>query len=156
MTHKPEVIDLSKRRRVAPAPEADTESTSSAPARAYFSDMPERPDYLEGYAAEEWDRVAEELFRFGQLTNLDVAGLAAYCVAFDTWHRALDELELLKRDKNAPGGGLLKQTDNGNLIPHPLIGVANKSRADMVDFAKQFGLTPYSRQALLMKGNRKK
>ena len=41
-------------------------------------DPPRPPAYLDGHAAEEWDRLAAELYRLKLLTIVDVAALAAY------------------------------------------------------------------------------
>lgn len=40
-------------------------------------DVPEAPEFLNGYACDEWYRVAEELHRLRLLTLVDVHPLAA-------------------------------------------------------------------------------
>ena len=60
----------------------------------------ERPPFVTGYAADEWDRVAAELHRLGLLTVLDIAVLAVYCMTYVRWRTAE---ELLARMAQCDG-----------------------------------------------------
>ena len=42
-------------------------------------EIPDVPEFLTGYAADEWCRVSEELYRLKLLTSVDTHTLAAYC-----------------------------------------------------------------------------
>jgi P27 family predicted phage terminase small subunit len=46
------------------------------------------------------------------------------------------------------GNGLVIKTQGGNLIQNPLIGMLNKSSADMHKYASDFGLSPSDRDKL--------
>jgi P27 family predicted phage terminase small subunit len=111
-----------------------------APAPDRAPECPAAPDFLAGYACDEWHAVAPQLHALGLLTVLDVAPLAAYCTAYGRWRTAL---EVLGR---AGDGGLI-QTDTGPK-PHPLVGVARNAAADMLRFAGEFGMTPAARTRL--------
>jgi P27 family predicted phage terminase small subunit len=90
----------------------------------------------------EWGRVAPELFSLGILTKLDRAALAAYCDSYGLWIRARRLLAKMGEDG---ADSLLVKTAQGNVIQHPLIGLANKAKRDMMAYATEFGMTPSSR-----------
>lgn len=119
------------------------------PEFAIPTDMPDAPPFLDPLAREEWDRVAPELYGIGLLTIPDTGTLAAYCMSYSRWRAAEEALqrEAKTNDKALHGAALIK-TKEGNLIQHPLVGVANMARRDMVRFAAEFGLTPSARANL--------
>src|SRR5215831_14966714 len=49
---------------------------------------PDPPRHIEGYAFDEWWRIAPELYRINLLTVADVGPLAAYCQAYGRWRIA--------------------------------------------------------------------
>ena len=51
---------------------------------------------------------------------------------------------------------LLIKTKEGNIIQQPLVGIANKAKADMVRFAAEFGMTPSSRARIEITGTTQK
>jgi P27 family predicted phage terminase small subunit len=103
-------------------------------------EIPEPPAHLDDEARAEWARQGERLRDLGCLSKIDSGPFAAYCVAYSRWVKA--ELAI---DKS---GGLLIQTKAGNIIQNPLVGIANKSMADMVRIASEFGMTPSSRSRI--------
>jgi P27 family predicted phage terminase small subunit len=106
-------------------------------------DLPDPPSHLNAYALEEWGRVAEPLNAMGVLSRIDQAVFAAYCVAYSRWRLAEEELnKLAKKSKRK---ALVLKTVSGNSIQHTLIGISNKAAADMVLFAKEFGMTSLAR-----------
>lgn len=106
--------------------------------------LPAAPGFLSDPAREEWDRVVDELYNCGVLTNLDRAALAAYCQAYGRWVQA--EMGLAKfAEKDRATFGIMLKTQSGNAIQNPLVGAANKAAADMVRYAAEFGMTPASR-----------
>lgn len=113
------------------------------------ADMPPRPEFLDDYAVQEWDRQAPHLYGLGILTVVDGAAFGAYCMAYSRWRRAEEALATEARvdDKTKAGGTVIKTT-SGNLIQNPLVGIANAARRDMVRYAAEFGLTPSSRANL--------
>ena len=113
------------------------------PARA----RPSPPAMLTGDALDEWQRVSDELYVLGLLTNVDRAALAGYCQAYGRWLRAERGIaEMAKRDELT--GGLMIKTTNGNAIQNPLVGTARKAMADMLRFAVEFGMTPSARSRI--------
>jgi P27 family predicted phage terminase small subunit len=107
--------------------------------------VPDPPPMLEGYAAEEWSRVATELHRLRLLTVVDINALAAYCDSYRIWREAT---ELIRQQKNlgAPMRGMVwENEDNGKISKHPLMGIAREAAQDMLRFANEFGLSPCAR-----------
>jgi P27 family predicted phage terminase small subunit len=102
---------------------------------------PTCPVHLSAEAKAEWKRIVNTLHETGVLKWTDRSALAAYCEAYGRWVQA----ENLVRKS-----GLLIKTSNDNVIQNPAVGVANKAMADMVAYAKEFGMTPSSRAKLAM------
>jgi P27 family predicted phage terminase small subunit len=100
--------------------------------------IPVPPKHLEPEALKEWNRLAEELFMLGLLTNLDRGALAAVCAAWARWVAAEEALNKLGRP-------LLYKTTNGNWIQHPLIGTANRAAVQYVRLSAEFGMSPSAR-----------
>lgn len=94
------------------------------------------PRHLDRGARREWHRISGELYVAGLLTVVDRAMLAAYCQAYSRWFEA--ERQLAKTS-------LVIETDKGNLMAHPLVGIANRSMVLMLKFAIEFGMTPSAR-----------
>lgn len=94
--------------------------------------------FLSEEALQEWHEKVDILLASGVLTEVDNTLFAAYCDSFGIWAQATIQLEKLK-EKNKLNGLLLK-TKDGNLIQQPLLGIANKAKADMVKYATEFGM----------------
>ncbi len=101
--------------------------------------IPATPTFLSDEARQEWDRIAPILERNGILTEIDGAALAAYCQTFADWIEAT----LKVREE-----GFLTATTNGNVIQNPMVGVANRLKADLLRFLSEFGMTPASRSKI--------
>jgi P27 family predicted phage terminase small subunit len=101
--------------------------------------VPTCPDHLDAIATEEWNRISIELVSLGLLTSVDRAALAAYCAAYGRWADA--EINIQKY-------GTVIKTKNGNAIPNPYVGIANRGMDLMHKFLVEFGLTPSSRSRL--------
>jgi P27 family predicted phage terminase small subunit len=97
---------------------------------------PTPPAFLCDDAKVEWGRVCSALYAAGLMTELDRAALAAYAQSYGRWAQAERELSLMT---------LTVSTTNGNDIQNPLVGIANKAKADMVKYAAEFGMTPSAR-----------
>ena len=118
-------------------PESEPEPMTSA-------QIPEAPPFLQGYACDEWYRIAEELHRLNLLTVVDINPLAAYCDAYARWRTAVEALaEMAKRDPVL--SGLMIETRNGTPIQNPIVVTAANAANDMVRYAAEFGLTPSAR-----------
>ncbi|WP_233866656.1 phage terminase small subunit P27 family [Paraburkholderia adhaesiva] len=103
-----------------------------------------RPRHLDANACAEWDRLVPELRVAGILTSIDVAVLAAYCMAYSRWIDAEEAIQRMKvRDQLT--SALMIKTTNGNAIQNPLVGVANRAMLIMSRLASEFGMTPAAR-----------
>src|SRR5262245_52282501 len=58
---------------------------------------PSCPDWLQGIAREEWDRVIPLLLEMGQVAEIDQTMLAMYCASFAEWRET--DRDLLKTGK---------------------------------------------------------
>lgn len=108
---------------------------------------PEPPKFINGYACEEWDRIAPGLALMGLLTDIDLAALASYCQSYAVWRQATEAINKMAASDMLTGGLMIKTT-NGNAIQNPLVGTANKAASDMVRYAAEFGMTPSARVRL--------
>ena len=105
---------------------------------------PTPPAFLCDDAKVEWGRVCSALFSAGLMTELDRAALSAYCAAYGRWAQAERAINAMA-GKDGINAALLIKTKEGNAIQNPLVGIANKARADVVRFAAEFGMTPSAR-----------
>ena len=101
--------------------------------------IPDCPDHLDELAKQEWNRIAPELFRLGLLTNIDRAGIAAYC---QSWSRWVDAENNLKKF------GTVIKTPKGYPIQNPYLSIANAAVDQMRKFEIEFGMTPSSRSRI--------
>ncbi len=109
--------------------------------------LPMPPEHLHDIAKVEWGRKSDELYRLGLLTNLDSAIFACYCQAYAMW--VVAERVLAKMAKlDEMSEGLMVRTINGNTIQNPILGVANKARADVARYATDLGMTPSARSRI--------
>lgn len=97
---------------------------------------PAPPDDLSGVALAEWERLSEELYSLGLLTNLDQAALAAYCQYYADFWEAVAKLKEL---------GPTIETEKGNLVQSPWVGIKNTAGKIMRQYLAEFGLSPSSR-----------
>jgi P27 family predicted phage terminase small subunit len=106
--------------------------------------QPTPPEFLNDHAKVEWERVIGTLYKAGLMTELDRGVLAAYCQAYGRWVQA--EIALARMaDEDEVNKALMVTTHNGTAIQNPLVGTANKAKADMVRHALEFGMTPSAR-----------
>ncbi|AHM56400.1 phage terminase, small subunit, P27 family [Peptoclostridium acidaminophilum DSM 3953] len=111
----------------------------SEPVFPIGSEVPNPPAHLSRYAKKEWKRIAPLLHKNGLLTEADIAALGAYCQAYNRWVEA---------EKLIRTYGYTDETDKGNIIQRPEVGIANKAMEQMVKYGKEFGLTPSARSNL--------
>lgn len=101
--------------------------------------IPDPPLTLSGYALTEWKRITPILERLGIISEVDSAGLALYCLAFQKLRLAEEEIEK---------SGLVIETKQGNLIQSPYVGIANRASLLVHKYLIQFGMTPSSRSSV--------
>jgi P27 family predicted phage terminase small subunit len=104
--------------------------------------LPQPPDFLSKIAKQEWRRITPELHRLGLLTCVDLSAFAAYCQAYARWVAAESALQVNGKME------FTLQTDRGNIVYNPLVGIASAACRDMVKYAAEFGLTPASRSRI--------
>ena len=105
---------------------------------------PTPPAFLCDDAKVEWGRVCSALYAAGLMTELDRAALAAYAAAYGRWAQAERAINRMAA-KDELNAALMIKTTSGNAIQNPLVGIANKAKADMVRYAAEFGMTPSAR-----------
>jgi P27 family predicted phage terminase small subunit len=111
---------------------------------AILPEIPEPPDFLTGYAFEEWERIVAELYRLRLLSVVDLHPLAAYCQAYDCWRTAIEALKKMG-ERDAITSALMIRNHNNAPIQNPLFLTARQSASDMVRYAAEFGFTPAAR-----------
>ena len=91
-------------------------------------------------AQAEWTRVAAMLIDRGQVTSVDRAVLAGYCLKYAQW-------QALERE--AAGHPFIVRSPSGYPIPNPALGMANKVFGLMLKAAAELGITPSSRSRVV-------
>ncbi len=81
------------------------------------------------------------LHRLGLLTVIDIAPLAAYCMAYKRWRTAEETLAAMA-DRDPTTRALLVKGTDCNARTNPLVAVAARAADDMVRAASEFGMTP--------------
>jgi P27 family predicted phage terminase small subunit len=108
------------------------------------AEPPGCPDFLVGYACDEWYRVAPGLHQLGLLSLLDVAVLGAYCESYARWRTASETLAAMAERDGATHGLMIKRQD-GNAARNPLVKIAADAASNMVRYAAEFGFSPAAR-----------
>jgi P27 family predicted phage terminase small subunit len=104
--------------------------------RPLADSLPTCPSHLNPTAKAEWKRLARELHRLGIVSQLDRAGLAAFCQAYGRW------VEAERMLKETPP---LIKLPSGYIQPSPWLGISNKQLELMQRFMSELGLSPVSR-----------
>ena len=106
-------------------------------------ELPRVPESLSKIARDEWARVAEILYRVRVLTNADLAILRGYCVnfawAFEAEQRVMEEGTTIEEVRGTAENPYTIKKEN------PTFSVAQKAFKQMLEFARELGLTPASR-----------
>ena len=101
--------------------------------------VPEPPEYLQGEALAEWQRLAPELHALGLLTVADPHPFASYCILLARW---------IEAERALAAVGSLTKVNRDGPVAHPLVAIASNAARDMMAAAIQFGLTPAARRRL--------
>lgn len=96
----------------------------------------EAPSHLAGLALDHWHEIYPKLEKAGVMSSIDAVALAAYCVAYQRWRVATDEV-----DKFGP----VIESPSGYPIQSPYLAIANKAFEQMLKLMSEFGMTPSSR-----------
>lgn len=98
--------------------------------------LPTCPAHLSREAKAEWKRMAQVLYSYGLLTEVDRAALAAYCQVYGRW---------VKAERMVTKHGMTDWTAHGTLTVSPYIRIARQAMDDLRKLCLEFGLTPSSR-----------
>jgi P27 family predicted phage terminase small subunit len=112
--------------------------------------VPSPPDFLIGYARDEWERIAPELHYMKILTRVDMRPLAAYCQAYSVWRtcvEAFNSTAEIYPDMQR----VIATSDNGNHTQSPILGAMRNAALEMVKHAAEFGFTPAARSRISVK-----
>jgi P27 family predicted phage terminase small subunit len=100
--------------------------------------LPDPPERLPAEALPEWRRVTKLLRERGDLSDLDQAGLADYCLC---------RLRLEQCEAQITAEGTLIQGQRG-MVKNPAIQIARQYRSAMAKWVELFGLASLSRQRI--------
>lgn len=103
------------------------------------SEPPKAPDWLDGEAKAEFDRIVGELSKSYLVTPLDAISLASYCRVYAMWREA---------DKQVKEQGLTFIADNGNIRCNPAAKLCLSLFEALRRMASEFGFTPAARSRL--------
>lgn len=98
--------------------------------------IPSCPSCLSAAAKAEWRRVAPILENQGLLAEVDRSALAAYCVLYARWTKAL---------RNIEEQGEVVTSAKGVLQTSPWILIAKSAEKEMRTYAGLFGMSPADR-----------
>lgn len=102
-------------------------------------ELPEPPAGLSPGAMAHWHVLGRQLSDAGLITALDGLALRLLCESAAEYIEAHEAM----REQ-----GFTSDTEKGNTIQNPMVGVRNKLWAQVRVMAKEFGMTPASRTGL--------
>jgi P27 family predicted phage terminase small subunit len=110
----------------------------------YFhaNEMPQVPPHLSHEAKVEWERVSQQLYQLGLLSNIDRAALAAYCEA---WSDFVDASKKCIGEYGADRKVLRGNGENAGYFENPYFTIKKRSMELMKSFLTEFSMTPASR-----------
>ncbi|MDT3720338.1 phage terminase small subunit P27 family [Pseudomonas oryzihabitans] len=111
-------------------------------------EAPPKPAFLQGEAADEWDRVVAALLELGWITTLDQAALATYCEAYGRWLKLEREVARLNAASADGLGGELQTFPNGTRQEHPVRSAAKSAAKAVNQAGALFGFSPVARRAM--------
>ena len=110
--------------------------------------IPDPPDFITGYAMDEWYRVVAELLAMRVLTNADLKTVEVYCQHYARWREAEEVLARVREGDPVMRGFLIKSATSGVAIENPLVRIARQASLHMLRCAVELGLTPSARAGL--------
>lgn len=106
--------------------------------------MPSAPRWMSLEAKRQWRRLAPKLYAAGLLTEVDGLGLAMLCEAVGQY---VEGKEIVEKE------GAIAVSDQGNVYQHPAIGLMKTARAEVLRWAREFGMTPAARSRISVDGD---
>jgi P27 family predicted phage terminase small subunit len=102
----------------------------------------QKPDFFDKYASRIWDELAPQLVADGRLTPLTKAGFEILCVL---------KGRMIKIEEELQSQDFLKQGYRKDSVKNPLLTICKTTVDQFFKFATEYGLTPQSRQRLIIK-----
>lgn len=109
--------------------------------------VPPPPDFMEGEARNEWERITPQLEKLGLISILSRGPLVAYCMSWARYAEAEKKLADL---------GLLTKSHTGHVNTSPYLWIANKEQKIFNGIAAEFGFTPSSQTRIIAPPKKKK
>lgn len=110
---------------------------------------PDKPEYLTGFASEEWDRLVKITMDIGVLTKADGDMLELYCMEKSNYLQAKKDLE--------ENGELYKRNSSDEIYgAHPATLIMDKAAKNMRQILAEFGLSPSARTRVHVKKKEEK
>lgn len=100
-----------------------------------------KPEFFDTYASVIWDELAPQLIADGRLTPLTRAGFEILCVLKGRMNKIEEELQRQN---------FLKQGYRKDSVKNPLLTIYKTTVDQFFKFAAEYGLTPLSRQRLVL------
>jgi len=97
---------------------------------------PEKPNYLNDVAGEEWDRITKVLDEMGMLSSADQTTLAAYCECWGRYREAIEEIKL---------NGKVVVSKTGYPMPSAWVTIMQTELKNVMSFLTQLGFSPAAR-----------
>ncbi|MFA5433390.1 MAG: P27 family phage terminase small subunit [Candidatus Paceibacterota bacterium] len=105
------------------------------------SDLPDPPEWITGYALDEWNRIANKLHINGYLNDCTRGLFAALCQQYKMLRIAVEEQNrYISETGNA--SAVTTETTNGNIIQNTIIGTINSVTKVYEKLCTDFGLNP--------------
>jgi P27 family predicted phage terminase small subunit len=103
------------------------------------TDFPTAPDWLDGVALAEWDRLEPVLKSMGIITSADRVAIAAYCQAYSLYVAATRDLNL---------NGFSAEGRQGSVVKNPALQAQIAAQDQMAKWGAKLGLSPADRARL--------
>lgn len=100
---------------------------------------PDAPEWLGDLARAEWQRIVPQLVRMNVISEIDQSVLAAYCESWGDYVEAVQSVRLEGKTFTTPQGYIAK---------NPMATILNESRAAVLKWSQELGLTPSARARL--------
>lgn len=116
---------------------------SSAVEPVFETAIPPAPDYLQGQALIEWDRITTELAAKQIITHVDMAIVAIYA---QTWADLIHHTEALANEDE------IITSTRGIPQINPRIKLVNQIKDQVAKYSSELGITPTARNKVRMVG----
>lgn len=118
----------------------DRHGAGNEPDYKPLTELPSPPGFLDAVAAYEWERVGRPLIEKKLLCAVDLGAFTGYCINVS---------RMVEAEREVQTEGLTHMTDLGPKA-NPAVMIARQAAAEVLKFAKEYGLTPASRTRVEM------